>query len=199
MSSDFKTIRADLQGHKTADSSGQMTFIALLVAVLAIGGVIGYMMLPSGSNTHQIAVAEKAEPQKPKAKKLKKSQLKKMRHAELRKFLETQGELRSCAMSQRHLTHVYQSYTKRNQAKYEAWNTLFYPGQKLSDLGKDMNALEGQAYMLGGGMQNDVKDIFSDIEMELNAYNKKIDPIKCGQLNTRVQRRELDLADIPTS
>ena len=197
MASDFNHIRADLQGRKTEESSGQMAFIAALVAVLAIGGVIGYMMLPSGKSQNPVAVAEKSEPKKPKAKKLKKAELKKMRRAELSKFRQTQAQLLTCVQSQRHMLGVHKAYTARNQAKYQAWHTLLDPAAKLSKMG-DMNALEAQAFMMTGG-QNTVQDMFEEIEMELNAYNQKIDVVKCGQLNSRVQRRELDLADVPTS
>lgn len=197
MASDFNNIRADLQGRQAEEPSGQMMFIGLLVGVLAIGGVIGYMLLPQDSNSQVVSVAERSEPTKPKAKKLKKSELKKLRKAEMAKFRETQTQLISCASSQRHMIKVYETYNARNQSKYDAWRAAYDPAKKLSKMG-EMNALEANAFMLTGG-QSAVNDMFAEVQMELGAYDKKIDPIECGNLNARVQRRELDLKDAPTS
>lgn len=193
MASDFDDIRAGMQTREDDSSSGQATFIAALVGVLIFGAGIGYLLLPRGgtapvttSPTQSASVA--AEPQK-----ISKSELKKMRRAAMQMFVETQSELLSCARTQQHMSSVYQTYSDRNLPKYRAWNDLLFNNQKLSKLGKDMNQLEAQAYVLTGGMQNDVREVFGDINMQLGATGAQVDPIKCGQLNAAVQRRQRDL------
>ena len=201
MASDFENIRSELVSQKVEESSGQTLFMIMLVAVLVIGGVIGYMVIPRGSSTSGVTMASASQPASSAAtpvKKYKASELKKMRRAEMRKFRETQAELRYCASGQRHLSVVLTSYTNRNQAAFNAWSDLSNSSKKLAGMG-GKSSLESTAYMLTGGMQADVRDVFKDIELELNSAGQKIDPIKCGQLNTEVQRRQRDLDMPPVS
>lgn len=201
MASDFENIRSELVSQKVEESSGQTLFMIMLVAVLVIGGVIGYMVIPRGSNTSGVTVASASQQATSAAapvKKYKTSELKKMRRTEMRKFRETQAELRYCASGQRHLSVVLTSYTNRNQAAFNAWSDFQNSGNRLAGMG-GKSSLESTAYMLTGSMQADVRDVFKDIELELNSAGQKIDPIKCGQLNTEVQRRQRDLEMPPVS
>ncbi len=201
MASDFESIRSDLLSQKEEASSGQTLFLFMLIAVLVVGSAIGYMVIPREADTGGVVVAETSAQQvasSTPAKKYKTSELKKMRRAEMRKFRETQAELRHCASDQRHMSVVLTSYTNRNQASFNAWSNLLDSQKKLAEMGQK-NSLESTAYVLTGGMQADVRDVFKDIEVELNSYGREIDPIKCGQLNAAVQRRQRDLETPPVS
>lgn len=201
MASDFEDIRAGMETKDKDASSGQGLFMALLMAVLVVGAGIGYLVLPRDAapqTTSASGYAQAATKVSAKPKKFKKSELKKMRRAAIKMYMETQGELMSCAQSQRHMAGVFQAYSARNLPKYQAWNDLLSPTSKLAKLGKDKNSLEAQAYIITGGMQNDVQETFQDINMQLNSYGKQIDPVKCGQLNAAVQRRQRDL-EMPPS
>ncbi len=197
MASDFDDIREELLSQREEPNSGQALFVFLLVSVLAIGAVIGYMVLPrdSGPQAIQMASVSETTPAEPaKAKTYKTSDLKKLRLSEMRKFRNTQAELRNCAPPESRVNIALDTYTNRNQAAYTAWSDLFDNTEKLAK----MNGLESSAYILTGSMQNDVKDVFADMAVELNAHDSKVDPIKCGQLNGEVQRRQRDL-DFPPS
>lgn len=199
MASDFENIRSELVNQTVEEpSSGNTLFICLLVGVLVIGSVIGYLVIPRGSNTSNVAAAERSDPQATPAKTYKTSELKTMRRDAMRTFRETQAELRHCASGQRHMSVVLTSYTNRNQANYNAWSNLFDSSKKLAEMGQK-NGLETTAYMLTGGMQADVRDVFKDIELELGAHGREIDPLKCGELNAAVQRRQRDLDTPPVS
>lgn len=197
MASDFDDIREELLSQQGDPSSGQGLFVFLLISVLMIGGVIGYVAMPreGASQSPQIVSASVDASVKPtKAKTYKKSELKTLRLSEMRKFRNTQAELRNCASEKGKVNIALQTYTNRNQAAFTAWSALFDNTEKLAK----MNGLESSAYVLTGSMQNDVKDVFADMAVELNAHGSQVDPIKCGQLNGEVQRRQRDL-DFPPS
>ena len=199
MASDFENIRSELANQPVEEPPNQTLFLCLLAAVLVIGGVIGYMVIPRSSHTSTTAAVGASQQQvsaPSPAKKYKTSELKKIRRVEMRKFRQTQAELHFCSSEQRHLSVVLTSYTNRNQASYNAWSSLFDSSKKLADLGQK-NGLESTAYMLTGGMQADVRDVFKDIELELGAHGREIDPLKCGELNSAVQRRQRDLETPP--
>ena len=193
MASDFDNIRAGMQTREDESSSGQAMFIAALIGVLIIGAGIGYLLLPRSSAAPVTSSPTQSAQVTAQPQQHSKSELKQMRRAAMKMFMETQSELLSCAQTQRHMSNVYQAYSARNLPKYQAWNDLLFNNQKLSKLGQDMNQFEAQAYVLTGGMQNDVREVFGDINMQLGATSKKIDPVKCGQLNAAVQRRQRDL------
>lgn len=201
MASEFEDIRAGMQSQKSDTSSGQGLFMALLMAVLVVGAGIGFLVIPRDAGTQTISAfgeIQTAAKTSTKPKKIKNSELKKMRRAALKMYMETQGELMSCAQSQRHMAGVFQAYSARNLPKYQAWNDLLSPTSKLAKMGTDKLSLEAQAYIITGGMQMDVNETFKDVNMQLNSYGKKVDPIKCGQLNAAVQRRQRDL-EMPPS
>lgn len=196
MASDFENIRSNLQGHEPEKSSGQAGFIAALVGVIAIGGLVGFMIMPKSTTSPERS--ETATAPKPQAeKKLSKSDLKRMRSAELDKFRTTQATLVQCVKSQPSMASVYQAYVARNQSRQQAWFKLDSPVDRLNKLAK-MNQLEATAYMMTQGGKAH-RDIVEDIHREIGAANVKIDPIKCGQLNSKVQRRELDLKPVPNA
>lgn len=193
MASDFDHIRSNLQEHEPETSSGQTGFVAALVGVVAIGGLIGFMILPKSP-----ASPEKTTTAQPQAdQKLSKSDLKQMRSAELDKFRTTQATLIQCIKSQPNMASVHQAYIARNQSRQQAWFKLDSPVDRLNKLAT-MNQLEATAYMMTQGGRAH-RDILEDIYREVGASQVKIDPIKCGQLNSKVQRRELDLKPVPNA
>ena len=197
MASEFDDIRADLLSQKEESSSGQTLFLFMLVAVLAIGGVIGYLVLPRDagvSNANVASVSQAAGTTATPVKKYKKSELRKMRRVEMRKFRETQAELRNCTTSPGRTSAIFTSYTNRNQPAYNAWQALYDPSKAMVGA----NALESSAFVLTGGAQRNAQEMFKDIEVELNAHGRAVDPIKCGQLNAEVQRRQRDLPMPPS-
>ena len=193
MASDFERIRTELTGQEDQSSSGQTMFLFLLIAVLVIGAGIGYLVIPRGDTAGTAVVAE----QNSTAVKTtyKKSELKQMRREALAQFRETQAELRHCASGQRHMSVVLKSYTQRNQAAYNAWQDMFEMTTKM----RGASALESTAYVLTGQMQADTREMAQDVALELNAHGRKIDSIKCGELNAAVQRRQRDISLPPTS
>ncbi|MEL6861571.1 MAG: hypothetical protein AAGL11_07020 [Pseudomonadota bacterium] len=195
MASDFDNIRSNLRQQQQAPerSSGQLGFIIALVAVIALGGVIGYLALPKDSAPRMSSASETA----PAAKAVSKSDLKEMRRAELNKYRETQVTLLQCVKSQRSMESVYKAYLARNASLRQAWYEIDSPMDRLNKL-TEMNQLEATAYMMTRG-RDAQRDLMSDIEADLGSARMKIDPIKCGQLNAQVQRRELDLKPIPLS
>lgn len=198
MASDFDNIRSNLRASEPEKSPNQLGFILTLVGVVAIGGAIGFLLLPKGSSTAaEQAEAGSAPAAQAAVQALSEAELKQMRREELLKFRETHTMLMSCARSQNHMRTVHQSYQARNIERQKAWFKLFDPTETLRKM-TDMNQLEAHAYMLTRG-QGDMQEIIADINTEVGASRVGIDPIKCGQLNAQVQRRELDLKPIPTT
>jgi hypothetical protein len=193
MASDFEKIRTELVAQEDQASSGQTMFLFLLIAVLVIGAGIGYLVIPRGAASDSAIVAEHNSTAAQTT--YKKSELKQMRREALAQFRETQAELRHCASGQRHMSAVLTSYTQRNQAAYNAWQDMFEMTSKM----RDASALESTAYVLTGQMQADTREMFQDVALELNAHGRKIDPIKCGELNAAVQRRQRDISLPPVS
>jgi len=193
MASDFEKIRTEMVVQEDQASSGQAMFLFLLIAVLVIGAGIGYLVIPRGAASGSAIVAEHNSAAVPTT--YKKSELKQMRRQALAQFRETQAELRHCASGQRHMSVVLKSYTQRNQAAYNAWQDMFEMTSKM----RDASALESTAYVLTGQMQADTREMFQDVALELNAHGRKIDPIKCGELNAAVQRRQRDISLPPVS
>ncbi len=168
-------------------------FLFLLIAVLVIGAGIGYLVIPRGDAQGSVIVAEHNSTAIKTT--YKKSELKRMRREALAQFRETQAELRHCASGQRQMSVVLKSYTQRNQAAYNAWQDMFEMTTKM----RGASALESTAYVLTGQMQADTREVFQDVALELNAHGRKIDPIKCGELNAAVQRRQRDISSPPVS
>lgn len=193
MASDFEKIRTEMVVQEDQASSGQAMFLFLLIAVLVIGAGIGYLVIPRGATSGSAIVAEHNSTAVQTT--YSKSELKQMRRQALAQFRETQAELRHCASGQRHMSVVLKSYTQRNQAAYNAWQDMFEMTSKM----RDASALESTAYVLTGQMQADTREMFQDVALELNAHGRKIDPIKCGQLNAAVQRRQRDISLPPVS
>lgn len=193
MASDFEKIRTEMVVQEDQASSGQAMFLFLLIAVLVIGAGIGYLVIPRGTASGSAIVAEHNSTAVQTT--YSKSELKQMRRQALAQFRETQAELRHCASGQRHMSVVLKSYTQRNQAAYNAWQDMFEMTSKM----RDASALESTAYVLTGQMQADTREMFQDVALELNAHGRKIDPIKCGELNAAVQRRQRDISLPPVS
>ncbi len=193
MASDFNNVRRELQESAAEQDSGNLFFVLMLVAVIAIGGAAGYWLWPRTDGAAPIVQVETSTP----VVKLSKSELKKARRAELTKFQETQAKLLSCARTQRHMMNVYEQYNARNLKAYEGWFQVLDPVKSLSKMG-EMNALEANAFMLTQG-NGAVRDAMQDIQMQLSAGQASVTPIECGQLNAQVQRRTLDLAPVPTT
>ena len=193
MASDFEKIRTEMVVQEDQASSGQAMFLFLLIAVLVIGAGIGYLVIPRGTASGSAIVAEHNSTAVQTT--YSKSELKQMRRQALAQFRETQAELRHCASGQRHMSAVLKSYTQRNQAAYNAWQDMFEMTSKM----RDASALESTAYVLTGQMQADTREMFQDVALELNAHGRKIDPIKCGELNAAVQRRQRDISLPPVS
>ncbi|MEO1659434.1 MAG: hypothetical protein AAFR51_00490 [Pseudomonadota bacterium] len=191
MASDFRNVRRELQENAAEQDSGNVFFVMMLIAVIAIGGAAGYWLWPRADGAAPMAQVETTTPVK-----ISKSELKKARRAEMTKFRETQAKLLSCAGKQRHMMSVYQQYNQRNLQTYKAWFQVLDPSTSLSKMG-EMNALEANAYMLTQG-NGAVRDMMQDIHMELSSGQASISPIECGQLNADVQRRKLDLTPVPT-
>ena len=189
MPSDYDELRREMRESAAEQTSGNLFFVLMLVAVIAIGGVAGYWLWPTG-NSAPIVQAEQSEPVK-----LSKSDLKKARRVEITKFRETQAKLLSCVRSQRHMMTVYEQYNARNLEAYKAWHQLFDPTKSLAKMG-EMNALEANAFMLTQG-NGAMRDVMQDIQMELSSGQATVSSIECGQLNADVQRRKLDLAPVP--
>ena len=195
MASDFENIRSNLrqQQQDPEPSSGQMGFNIALVAVIALGGLIGFLVLPKESGSRTASVSKAA----PETQAVSKSELKEMRRVELDKYRETQVTLMQCVRSQRGIESVYRAYLARNASLRQAWYEIDSPIDRLNKL-TEMNQLEATAYLMTRG-RDAQSDLLSDIEADLGSARMKIDPIKCGQLNAKVQRRELDLKPIPLS
>lgn len=197
MASDFNDIRANLRGQEPEKSENQLGFILLLIGVIGLGGLIGFAVMPK-SNAPIVQAETSQAPAQPAAEqKLSKKELKAMRRAELQKFAQTQTQLIQCAQSQRHMMNVYQAYLARNMDRRNAWYGLNDPVKRMEKMA-EMNQMEITAYMLTQG-NGDVRDMMEDVAMQVNSSQAKIDPIKCGQLNGQVQRRELDLKPVPNS
>lgn len=194
MPSELNDIRSNLRDQvpETGQNESQLGFILLLVGVIGLGGLIGFVVMPKSSAPSAQAAQVQTEPA---PKPLSKRALKDMRRAELKTFTETQTQLLSCAQSQRHMMAVHQAYVTRNMDRRNAWYALNDPTQRMSKMA-EMNQMEATAYMLTQG-NGDVREMMQDITMQVNGSRRKIDPIKCGQLNSQVQRRELDLKPIP--
>lgn len=192
MASDFKTIRADLQERKPQQKTAPLNFIIALVAVLVLGGLVGFLVLPGNGTEAPVIANTSAAPDSPTPRAPSKAALKKIRRAELSKYRETQIKLLRCTDSQPHLAQVYKTYSDRNLATYQAWHRLFDPTDAL----KKMSPLEAQAFALT--QQNALRSqIMADINMDVKAVQTQIDPIACGHLNSSVQRRQLDLKPVP--
>ena len=193
MASDFETIRADLQERRPEQNTGQLKFFGALIAVIALGGLLGFLVLPDSEAESRVGANASAATEAPKPIMASRATLKKTRRAELTKYRETQIKLLRCADSQRHMAQVYKTYSDRNLAAYQGWHRLFDPSETL----KNMNPLQAQAFALT--QQNALRNqIMEDINMDVKAVQTKIDPVACGQLNTSVQRRQLDLKPVPT-
>lgn len=192
MASDFETIRADLQERKPEQKTGHLNFIIALVAVVVLGGLVGFLVLPGNDPQSPVVANASDAPVAPTPRLPSKATLKKTRRAELTKYRETQIKLLRCADSQPHMAQAYKTYSDRNLAAYQAWHRLFDSSEAL----KKMSPLRAQAFALT--QQNALRSqIMADINMDVKAVQTQIDPIACGQLNTNVQRRQLDLKPVP--
>lgn len=187
MASDFNDLRADLERDACAQQSGNILFLVMVITVVAIGGVVGYFTLPRGGDA---ALPQANQMESASAQiSVSNSELRAARRVALNQYRETQVKLLNCARSQRHMQAVYKTYSDRNLPHYQAWHRLFDPAK--------MNAAEAMAFMATGRNES-VRQAIEDIEMDLAATQVKIDPIECGQLNSQVQRRALDLSPPPT-
>lgn len=195
MSKDWKELRADLQMQTVEPPPSDRRFVLMLISVLVVGGAGGLMMFPRSEaavvDAAQQSSAIQTVSEKPGL------DIEDLRREQLTLFRETQIQLLTCARTQASMADVYTDYSERNLDAYEAWFQVLNPTDQLSDMA-DMTPLEATAHTLAIRNAAIARSI-EDIEREVAAVQVEINPVLCGALNAKVQKREMDLAPLPRS